>query len=92
MPSETQNGDFFKKSNHISASDADYLYSENRFGQYISDRLAALPKIKAAQDFEQKLAARMSLELEEESARRNRSLLKKNKCVSIPGPVLNFNK
>lgn len=92
MPSETQNSGIFKEPNHISRSDEDDLCSKNNSAQDISERLADLPKIKAAPDFEQKLAARMSLELQEETARRNRSLLNKSKSVSIPGPVLRFNK
>ena len=51
----------------------------------LSVLLFALPQVKAAPDFEQKLAARMSIELEEEAARRNRSLLRKKRVSQFRG-------
>lgn len=92
MPLNTRNNGY-KSDNQGTFKCGDDSLFQQRIGEgELSEKLRSLPKIKAAPDFEQKLAAKMSLELEQETARRNRSLIRKNKSISIPYPVLRFTK
>ncbi len=51
-----------------------------------------MPEIKAQQGFGQKMAAAFALELEQETERRNKAWLQRNKSQLLPEPQPDFSR
>jgi len=62
----------------------------NNSNTYIQEKLRKLPRIKAAANFDQKMAAAFAIELEKENIRLNQSLLKKHPHIKLPDIVTNL--
>ncbi|MDR9364171.1 MAG: hypothetical protein RI575_02445 [Balneolaceae bacterium] len=79
------------KSNNSNSEAEDFNETLDDYSS-ITERLQNLPKIKASNRFDQKMAAAFAMELHREEIQRNRSWLEKHPQISLPDVLTDLTK
>ena len=79
------------KSNNSKSESEDYSETLDDYSS-ITERLQNLPKIKASNRFDQKMAAAFAIELQREEVQRNKSWLEKHPQISLPDVLTDLTK